>query len=293
MPKEFPLIDDILQDIDFDRVANIISSVKNLKDYNFREAKELVVLAAETWLPRDLMEFELEADSFEQKYEEDGKKGYIDLRGKLKGYCTGFSKYKGHDFSLDWKTLSKNPDTDWKNRLVDSFQWRMYDLFKPASIFIYRGVSRNGTTREVPIVVPENAKTEAAVQIYGCTSQIQSYIDTGLNVWPKNMPFACHAYARECPRYNECSTYTMPLQAIKELPTVSYSLTKQLLLCPERARRDILDKQAEVARDDETDESLLGQAFHLGVAELWRQAFNLPEKEEEIDNAIKEQEADE
>jgi len=123
-PKlEFPDAQELLETVDMDLVANEVWGDGDLKDYDFEDAKQMVWNAAVTWLPRDVVEFDVEAVETKRNlpYIADGDrthmvKGYLDLVGTMRGEVPALSKWAGRKFLLDWKTSKNALGTDWKNR---------------------------------------------------------------------------------------------------------------------------------------------------------------------------------
>lgn len=274
---QYPPVEDYWNQLDSDKIAAAITTSEKglvkLTEWDFEDAKRLIWNAAEKWLPRDLSEFIIAPDGIEKRMSLDwgGKlqvKGYIDIEGTFRGTIKPFTEYAGDKFVLDWKTSKNTLDTDWRERLIDSWQWRFYHTGNDAKVIIYRGLSRNGETKEVLLAPPVSTKEETLEYIRGTIAMRQSLIQLGATVYPRHRPFACHAYGRECPFYADCDNYdTIPKVALLD-SEMSYSRLEHLLLCPEKHRRLVLQNDA-----DDSEETDFGQAVHRGLAEVWRQAF--------------------
>lgn len=266
---------DVLSTIDMEKVGKAIATPEEderpLADFDFEDAKSLVWTAAEKWLLRDLDEFSVEEVEQEKVFLFDNSNiTYVtDVSGVVKGLKAPFTNFSGKRYVIDWKTSKNTLGTEWKDRLLHSWQWRLYCCAQNASLFLYRGLSRNGDTKEVIIEAPTTNNDEVLFFLRGTQDQLVHLQNSTLPCWPRNMPFACRAYGRDCAWVEDCQNYTMP-KGIVEPKRLSYSYINTFMLCNERARRTALDGNRE-----NSEESLFGSAVHRGLAELWRQAFNL------------------
>ncbi len=248
---------------------------KELKDYELSEVKSLIWLAGEKWLIRDLTEFTLTGTEVDILTLPD-KNGYrfhafIDVTGHIKGVKKPFDKYQGLPYCIDWKTTSKELDNIWRNRQISSWQWQNYSHLTDAKIFIYRGISRKETLKEVILKVPEINSFEVTEFNESVGGQIKYLVDNNIKVWPRNKPFACSAYGKTCFYINDCENFSMK-QEVPKMGNLSYSFVNKFLLCPERARRELIEI-GDIS--DNTDESNFGKAVHKGIANLWQQGFGL------------------
>jgi hypothetical protein len=252
--------------LDLDKVAEEIARTEPgelaLPQYDFADAKRAVWLAGETWVPVDILEFKIEG--LESRFSSPIS-GVKDMTGIIKG--NGFAKelepFTGRKFVLDWKTTRTALDAEWERRQIDSWQWKIYAAQEEADVFIYRGISRNGKTREIVLKVPDTNRDNVRDYIRGVGNIRDSLVS--LAVYPRHMPYACNAYGRECPFYGDCSEGRMPLKII-EPKTLSYTSMETLLLCPEKYRRSVMTPGA-----NDNDDNLFGKAVHRGLAELYRQ----------------------
>lgn len=249
------------------------------------ECRELVWLAAESWLARDLQEFE----SVEFEIPLAGGRSRLDMVAVLRGSMAPFDKYAGSKIIVDWKTTALAVDTDsWKQKCEDSWQWKIYGSLLPeAKLFNYRGLSRERgvwrgrsddatparRVRDVMLELNEQLPVEVALQKQGIIGAYNLWIETGLPVWPRNTG-SCFAFNQKCPYKTECDTNTMPLgiDGLDKRTDLSYSRMNVIMLCPERARRNALYEIQDITEKD-SDATVLGQAFHEGVAKLWEEAF--------------------
>lgn len=274
--------DDILRAVNLDAVEEAIfapkreggaRSVYTLDEVN--NIKEMMLLAGERWLPRDLAE--LDQMVVEEKFESAhmGLKGFLDVNGVMKGASKPFDEFQGMRMIADWKTREGELDQRWKDRNVDSWQWKIYATLSGAVLFNYRGVSRRCNFTEYPckdilLVVPQTNDLEVEEYVRGKTAERNSLIELGLDVWPRHMPDACGMYGRECPFKSDCDSYSMPRFIPHTTKVMSYTAYHNFCICPEKARR--LEQLPEA---DSGEEANVGDGFHKAIAELYRQAQTL------------------
>lgn len=283
-------LEDILKDVDMDAVSGAIEETPGFADLGVEdqdECRELVWLAAESWLARDLQEFE----SVEFEIPLAGGRSRLDMVAVLRGSMAPFDKYAGSKIIVDWKTTALAVDTDsWKQKCEDSWQWKIYGSLLPeAALFNYRGLSRERgvwrgrsddatparRVRDVLLELNPGLATEVALQKQGIIGAYNLWIETGLPVWPRDTG-SCWAFNQRCPYKTECDTNTMPLgiEGLDKRDDMSYSRMNVVMLCPERARRNALYEVQDITEKD-SDATVLGQAFHAGVAKLWEEAFRI------------------
>ncbi len=266
-----PEWEDILLELDLDKVNSEINAVEagqpEMPDYERQDVRSLVLIAAERWLPYDLVEWELLG--VEENYDSPTFRAILDLRGRQKGVLPAFKEYAGAPFCGDWKTTKGALDADWANRYKYSHQWPLYVMAYPETrLFTYRGVSRNGDTREVIIEVPDGKVLEA--QEYLKDVQAMRAVLKDSPRWPRKMPGSCKAYGRECEFIDTCRENIIIPGTVDFNKPMSYSSAETFLLCPEKHR---LTQISGYGEDDET--LAFGKAFHRGIAEVYKQAFNL------------------
>lgn len=279
--SSLPPFSDYIPQINWEKISDAIlggEGAPKLADYDYTEAKQMVWAAAEKWLVKDF--YDIEFTGVEEMYEEtldlpgvglQRFKGIKDLRGILRGRLNTTKKLGGKKVVLDWKTTSNVTfPAEWEDRLLDSWQWKKYLYFDQAEVMIYRGLNRQGKTKELMIERPANLEADVLAQITGVALQRKALVDAGITVWPRRMPGSCGAFGRECPYQGDCRDMTMPLVAIEPGKSLSYSSMDKFLLCPERSRRELLYGEAE-----DTEESIFGQRVHLGLAELYNQARSI------------------
>src|SRR5574341_793848 len=162
---DLPDLDSLLASVNMEAVAQAIAQTRSgnaLPDYEFEDAKRAVWLAAETWLPRDNVEFLV--TGIEERQEvclgATPVKGFLDIIGQTNGLIPALTPYANSHFVLDWKSAAGSLDTAWRERLLNSWQWRLYCRMTGARLFFYRGVSRTGETKELIIETPETNSAE-------------------------------------------------------------------------------------------------------------------------------------
>ncbi len=265
----------IISQINLEEVAEAIRKTEDgervISDFDFEDAKRLVWLAGEKWLPRDLNEFTLEGTEVEGFLDVDNIRGrfhgFGDITGTIKGTIPPFVEFFGKKYCIDWKTSKNTLDTVWRERLIASWQWPFYAVLFDASLVIYRGISRNGELKEIILKVPESNREEVTNQVEMISRQIKE-LET-FSVWPRNKPYACSAYGRDCEFKESCHDYEMPRVKLIE-PSLSYSFIDKFMLCNEKARRiKIADERVG------TEETDFGSACHRGLSCLWELGYKV------------------
>lgn len=266
------IAEEILESLDLDLITSEVNAQEaGVADWDAQSVGECLVTTAEKWLARDVHEMMINPEEgIERKFEWAGEKGFVDLHGVF-GDDVAIPGLAGKRFVLDWKTTAGKLDPKWEAKYRRSFQWKLYLYHLDAEVFIYRGVSRNGETREVIIHRPDNLHENLRTQLLGLRAAAEGLVQIGLPVWPMSMPYACNAFGRECENYTDCGNYTMPKQSL-ETWNWSHTSMEQFLLCPERMRRAQLRKQAGEEMESNAAAEF-GSAFHRGVAEIYRQVW--------------------
>lgn len=238
----------------------------------FQNIKEMVYSAADKWLGRDLVTLTI------VNIEQEGRlyagttnevKGYIDLEVTVNegDNIAPFNQYGGASMVIDWKTRGGELDQRWRERLIDSWQWRLYAAMIGAQLVSYRGVSAaceftGSDTKEIIIKVGDTNAVEVGEYIAGQTNMLASL--NGFTVYPRNMPWACNKGNVECPFKTDCDNYTMP--RFEPTPKVmSYTEFERFSHCPEYYRRSRQESGQSAAAS-------LGQGFHRAMECLYRQA---------------------
>lgn len=267
-----------LENLNLDKVAEEIlngrEGEKPVSDFDFRDAKTAVWAAAEAWLSRDI--HDLRITKIEQKERMEimvpligmqGIRQVKDIEGIVLGKTSLTKDFAGRKAIVDWKT-SNTLDVRWRERMIDSLQWRLY-AYDDTDLFFYRGITREGDTREVAIEVPWTNKKEVDEIIAGIANQRHSLVVAGLEIWPRKFGMStCHAYGDECPFFADCRGYEgIPRKAIED-SDLSFTEIERFLLCPEKSRRLKLLPSGY----DGTEATAFGSIVHRGLAELWRQA---------------------
>src|SRR6266852_2572495 len=99
----------IMVEIDREAVANAVLRQEPgspvMAEWDFEDAKRLIWLAAEKWLPRDLHELTLEATELRIVHEIPGIerpfKGFLDVAGTVKGTIDPFKPFAGKRYVID------------------------------------------------------------------------------------------------------------------------------------------------------------------------------------------------
>lgn len=249
---------EIIDALDVSKIADAtrLSAPADWSGAQLESIADMIYLAAETWLPQDLDDFRI------THIEEKERVPTSPLTRSTVCDIRGFYGPDGEKFVLDWKSAG-TVDERWVERMEASWQWRTYLVDTQSDIFIYRGVQKDaGATKE--LICRRYPGMERDVEEYyrGVSSQIRSLVNE--EVYPRNMPSACGAFARQCDHFYDCRNNTMPRGVI--LPTsISYSSAEHFMLCPERYRRE------QLAGPGTSIDTLIGSVFHSGMAELYRQ----------------------
>lgn len=280
---------DIWASLDTERVAAEVlgPEPEKLSTVDFEDAKQCVYEASQAWLEVDLANFHM--TGVEKTYQDQRFKAILDLEGTVleEPDYKGYKSYAGARVIFDWKTTTGGLDAIWADRLIDSWQWRLYANLEPkAALFIYRGIRRPANLdelqrvkmREVVVEVPPTNAAEADEFLGAMLAQRDNLVTSDLQVWPRNRPAYCNVYNKACPFTADCDRYTMPRTKLVETGHLSYSSILTLLGCPEKYRRmRLLRQENDDTVVDETDETRFGSAVHRGLAEVWRQAFKIKE----------------
>lgn len=276
-----PSLEHYAEQLDFDRITAAIlgpAGTGKIAEYEIEDIKMMIWTAAEKWLVRDIYDFEIKAVEreylvpIELPYGPQPFRGFLDVEGRLRGRLNVSKKHAGKKATIDWKTTHSTLDKTWEERLLDSWQWKLYMYFTGVDVMLYRGFNRKGETRELMIERPAGLDEVVLSQISGVAVEREALIQLGAEVWPRKMPGACGSYGRECPFLGDCRDNSMPRASILPGRSFSYSSMDRFMLCPERYRRGVLQEGAE-----DTEESSTGQAIHRGLAELYtqvREKFN-------------------
>jgi hypothetical protein len=280
-------LDSLLEKINLDEVKSSMLAVHGadkLSPFEFREISDCVLLAADTWLARDLQTFS--SIKVEESY--NNGKVFIDLIGVNKGGLAPFNKYPdGSLVMIDWKSSANPVDTDtFKKRHLGSYQWQKYASCEPSTVlFIYRGLSRSldfrkkgdnfepaSRTRELILQVHDGIFQDVLSQWSGVAKMRNALITSDMIPWPKNRD-SCYDYGYDCPFLKECFANQTALTMPTFSDNLSYSKMSLFLRCPERYRLTTLAEQTDATEIDEDMTTLAGSIIHAGLANLWQQSF--------------------
>ena len=257
--------------------------ISGMSEFEFREAADMVILAADAWLARDLQEF----SDIEVEVPLENGKVILDIVATMRGTIAPFTDYKGRKVIIDWKTTGGPVDGEsFRRRYIRSWQWRKYASAVPeASLFIYRGLSRSldirsrgesnipaNRTRELsPLVIHNGVSQEVSQRWNGILGMRNSLVNIG-TPWPQNTD-SCDDFGEPCPFYNECLGNYQKLTIPELSDTMSYSKAELFLRCPERYRLTLLSEQIEDPTEQEYCSTTFGSCVHVGLAALWMEAF--------------------
>lgn len=251
----------------------------NYSPADLKEIKSLIWAAGEKWLARDMVE--LAGLVVEQEntmvvnlpnHSPEKMHGFIDLKAILNGVFKPYTEYAGAVWAADWKTRDGELDQNWRTKLIDSWQYRIYAAMTGARVFNYRGVSRRvndgvHATKDIIIAVPDTNDEEVANHLRGQFLMMNSLIDNKMDVWPQYQPDACYKWQRECPFKADCDSFSMPRFIPEPSKEMSYTAWSWFNRCPEFFRRML-----QAPGSDETEESNIGSGVHAGLAALYKQA---------------------
>ena len=157
----------LAKELDFEKIATSVKGNGVVGDIDFKDAKGLVYTFGDNFAARDFECFdilgsEILIEIVDLPYQTQPIIGYVDVAARVKEDCNvkPFDGYRGQKVIIDWKTRDGELDTRWKNRLVDSWQHRIYAMAYDARLAIYRGGNREEETREVIIELPETNTEE-------------------------------------------------------------------------------------------------------------------------------------
>lgn len=167
------------------------------------------------------------------------------------------------EYIADWKTTGKI-DQEWIARMNSSWQWRIYLWATGADAFSYRGIQRDGYTRQVTFERYEGLNDSVENYVTGIQNIRSALKD--LVVYPMKRPYACRAYGRPCRYMDDCSADGRMRQLV-DPASLEYTTMEYLLLCPERYRRnEVFGRDAEGSED-----TAFGTVFHKAIACVYQQ----------------------
>lgn len=281
-----PKFEDFVPHLDFEKIAEVIrfpaeerEGKTNFSEQEFEDIKTMVWNAGEKWLPRDM--YELDITGIEQKVtvEKFNAKGFIDIEGVLtRPSYPSIEEYQGKKKIVDWKSTSNALQESWeisrwRNKKIDSWQWRLYAYFTNASLFEYRGICRlpnDGicATKDILLIVPPHNTEQVETYLRGSAAERDGLYNIGAEIWPQDWD-SCNKWGRECPFKRDCEEFLMP----KYLPprgALSYTQLERYRTCPEFCRRVLIAPES-----DDGEFSGSGKGFHRGMAELYEQAVKI------------------
>jgi hypothetical protein len=265
--------DRIVPAVDWEKVGAAIDAIEPgtfpFEAYDQEDARRSVWLVGQKWAPRDLASFEIL--EIEVPFESVYARGVKDLVVRVRESFPEYEYAVGHIGEVDWKTTKTGLGHQWRQDLIDSWQWRTYAAsplpgYEPSKLFQYRGIGRNQETQEVHLEIPEGVEEAVDLHYTQLNRQRNSLVTFGEVPWPRNMPNYCNAYGRTCEYHDDCRNDTYPLE-IPPPKKFSFSGMKTFQGCPERHRRDSLNE----GPAEGTSSTTFGSAVHRGLAELYTQ----------------------
>lgn len=277
----------LLVALDFDKIVEAIHTVK-LKQDDYRDCAAMVLKAIKKWGPGDYLG--LAIDGLEQRFAvefprvEFGKhqifvphvgasseesnsygprsvKGFVDLTGIKVG--TTVRKV------IDWKTTG-SISTDQQDRVRHSWQGKLYGCVYQAQQVEFRSIQRDCRATELRYEWPSQSYCDIDVcEHFGKALDLRETFRHQYK-WLQHAPSACGAYGRDCPHKDLCLVHNQAPRKQIDLRPFSYSGSETFLLCPEKYRLNTV-----LQTNDSNDETDLGSAFHVGVAEAWGQIKDL------------------
>ena len=255
--------------IDWTKITPLLEPFK-LYDWDLQDLDRMVDAALEKWVVKDEKDFKIygiEQPVDIQIEDMDCNNPPTHLR-RVIGYVDLWGCYD-RPVVIDWKTAG-TLDYKWEERLRQSWQGRMYAEALQASVVVYRGVTRDGKTKEI-LVEYDLADNQVRVRRYlNQMWQMRQALKDDL-IWPQSKPFACGSYGCDCAFKKDCFLGNEPLQKLDIEPNFSYSGLERFALCPEKYRRSKLDE----AKGEESDSTNMGKAFHLVMAEVYSQIYGI------------------
>jgi hypothetical protein len=181
---------------------------------------------------------------------------------------------KGLDGSLvrgvyDWKTAGSINEAH-TDRLKLSWQGKLYGTTYGCQEIVFRSIQRDCRVSELRLPWPMPGYGDHDVVEHYRQALAMREMMKHEGRWLQHMPYACGAFGKDCPHRVICAESNIAPVKLLELRPFSYSGAENFLLCPERYRLDTV-----LESDDSNEKTLLGSAFHAGVATAWQQIREL------------------
>lgn len=260
------------QTINTDLVIQAIEDGEELDSDQRQSAKELVWVLAETYLERDNNESKV---LFTEEYFQSEKvAGTIDLIQEVRYPIYIPKSYNGKKLVVDWKTSNSSTfDKSFRERYVDSWQWKIYSYYSNADLFEYRIISKStGDTLEILLKNSDEIRKSVENYLLGVNLLLSSLMEReDLYVWPRHMPSGCNTYGKPCPFLERVCQYDhyIPSKSIS-LP-LHYTTVETFLTCPERFRLTEVTKNDYGIDTKSSSETAIGSAVHRGMEEIYTQ----------------------
>lgn len=241
----------------FDKIIGNLKSLKLNKE-DFSEVKYLFYRFYEDFYEKDKNDLIITSVEEEHKVANFNIRAFMDFTALLKDREN--NRYGNYEsIIVDWKT-DNNKIID-KDKYKYSWQWKIYCFIYGADLFSYRVISKQtGEIKEILLNFTNDLFYQTKNYIYQCCLLRNTLKD--FLTYPRNMPFACNAYGRECLHKKACWSDNVE-KAFVPVREFSYSGISTFLLCPERYRLDSL------LGKEETRELGIGKAVHDCLALLY------------------------
>lgn len=261
----------MLDSLDWEKVGNVIESY-GLRALDADSVLKNVARAAAKWLPMDRGKKLL---SCEREFRRDGLKGIADL--------VLLEEPDGSKTVIDWKTTGKVGPA-WRRRHANAWQGPWYGFVAGPGVrrVIFRGIERSsgrGDQVEVLITPPV---LQGVLNHCEVTEHLRK--ETIIRFPIRRGGYACVSFDQECPylgkRCDEGGVTQMAvnmtiteMDALLDAP-LSPSSAERIWNCPHKNTLYQLDKlRGNHVPDDSSDASNYGNAFHAGIAEVYKQVL--------------------
>lgn len=260
-------VSELEQSVNWDLVGDEIEK-HGLPSLDERSVLTNVVLAAKRWLPADLGKKLL---SVEREYTRDGLKGIADL--------VILEEPDGSKTVIDWKTTGKVGPA-WRRRHANAWQgpWYGYVAGPGVGRVIFRGIERSsGRSDEVEVITTAKVLLDMRFN----ADRTVDLRNESLLIPIRRGGYSCVAFDQECSYLAGRCEKTLVMSAqeyayMTESP-LSPSSAERIWNCPHQNTLYQLDKlRGNPVPDTGSDASNYGNAFHSGIAEVYRQMMSGP-----------------
>jgi len=270
--------------INWSKVQTAIQDVEGLTLSSIAEVGDMVDRALKLWLPADIAR--LEVRGIERTFLHSDEKGVIDL--------LGYDREDEIACVIDWKSRRGGINDGWVWRNTHALEQRVNYARALLSATPWFGLPIRATLRMVFSEATPQANSirvdEAMLESHRPSSMWREWerdLEKNLGYatpWPRRMPEGCRPFGPryECEFMPECSGRAlMPEIDVGTEALIagsthrSYSSTSEFKRCPERLRRLRIKRQVARVEDDIEIHRDIGSAFHLAMAEIYSQVFEV------------------